>query len=686
MKKIKSRMYQNLSLAALLLGSVSLASAQIADNNLNSFDSTAQLAPNGTPAGHSTGNGTTGGGIWYGTSIVDWDGTQDATGNGGGSAHITSKWGSDQANSDSPFEVYLGGIAWNMGGTPGLPISQYQNVQFDFRWDNSSTMTLDEFNNMSLVPTNYLNYGTTTNFLNAAGQLEVDLAKNYGDAAAIGGTNITSLATNQWVHYTFPINPSTAGEDGSIGILLRPRNYFSTSSHLTNDLVAKFWIDNVFLKGTAGPPPPPVVSIKPISPGLNFVQGSISGEFDRQNIRNLSTTANYGFSGLATAGNPVTYSFTINKWSAPDLTYHIFIDQVAGAGGASASDYNQPDVLIFQIGPNNGGTSIPNTMTAQITWKTNSPNSGTTGTAFSVTNLPISDLVGTWQLKFVSNTSGSVIPPDGTPLPFTIDSGLAANLANPVYVSFGLLPNANTPTLLGESIDIAQISITGGDSLSSITPGVYTDNFLTDSSLDITDKFSLNAHFNASLLFVPSNVNYQVAYTLPASGYVVQANSNLLNSSSWTILPGLATTILPPGMVSLIPNSSLPAGNNAFFRLLQLTATKLQVLLPGEVNAPGTVSGKTGTPAPISGGDSGALVNVTINAVDNNFNIVNRSDTIQLTTTDGQAIVPGNAPLVNGTLTETVDMDTGTWTITATDTSASPPLSPNTSSSFTVSP
>src|ERR1700748_2397212 len=108
MNKIQPRTCRRLAAAAMLLGSLSLASAQTASHYLNTFDSTTDLAPNGSPAGFSNGNGTFGGGIWYGSSTVTWDATQDNTANGGGSAHVQSTWGSDQANADSPYEVYVG--------------------------------------------------------------------------------------------------------------------------------------------------------------------------------------------------------------------------------------------------------------------------------------------------------------------------------------------------------------------------------------------------------------------------------------------------------------------------------------------------------------------------------------------------------------------------------------------------
>ena len=75
--------------------------------------------------------------------------------------------------------------------------------------------------------------------------------------------------------------------------------------------------------------------------------------------------------------------------------------------------------------------------------------------------------------------------------------------------------------------------------------------------------------------------------------------------------------------------------------------TKLQLLVPGETAAPGTASGKNGTPsAQIMGTGFG----VTVNAVDAYWNLVNTvSDTVSLTSSDTSATLPAAAALAAGT-------------------------------------
>ena len=95
------------------------------------------------------------------------------------------------------------------------------------------------------------------------------------------------------------------------------------------------------------------------------------------------------------------------------------------------------------------------------------------------------------------------------------------------------------------------------------------------------------------------------------------------------------------------------------------TFVKLQVLLPGETAAPGTASGKTGTPAPQVVGVS---FDVVVNAVDANWDVVNSGDTVHLASTDTYAVLPVDTALVAGTKTFSVTLKTaGSKTITASD-------------------
>jgi hypothetical protein len=125
----------------------------------------------------------------------------------------------------------------------------------------------------------------------------------------------------------------------------------------------------------------------------------------------------------------------------------------------------------------------------------------------------------------------------------------------------------------------------------------------------------------------------------------------------------------------LVDASEVPSSKQAFFNLVKRTFTKLQVLLPGQVNAPGTVLGYTGTPTTISLGTQGFTpTTITVNAVDATFHIISgATDVVHLTTSDGSAYLPpADVSMVNGTATFTgasgiLFQSTGPQTVTGTD-------------------
>jgi hypothetical protein len=94
--------------------------------------------------------------------------------------------------------------------------------------------------------------------------------------------------------------------------------------------------------------------------------------------------------------------------------------------------------------------------------------------------------------------------------------------------------------------------------------------------------------------------------------------------------------------------------------------TQLQLLVPGETAAPGSASGKSGTP---SSQIVGTSFGVTVNAVDAYWNLIGTvSDMVGLTSSDTSATLPAAAALTAGTANPTVYFNAnGTFTLTASD-------------------
>ena len=94
--------------------------------------------------------------------------------------------------------------------------------------------------------------------------------------------------------------------------------------------------------------------------------------------------------------------------------------------------------------------------------------------------------------------------------------------------------------------------------------------------------------------------------------------------------------------------------------------TRLQVLLPGETAAPGTPTGKTGTPQAQT---AGVPFTVTVRACDNTWATATTvTNAIQFLSTDASATLPSVMQLNNGTLTASVTFNAGgTFTVFAHD-------------------
>src|SRR5207302_988121 len=120
--------------------------------------------------------------------------------------------------------------------------------------------------------------------------------------------------------------------------------------------------------------------------------------------------------------------------------------------------------------------------------------------------------------------------------------------------------------------------------------------------------------------------------------------------------------------------------------------TKLQILLPGEVAAPGTATGKTAATPTAQTAGTAIASGIVVNAVDANWNVVSTATTnVTITSTDSNAAIaddngatPGNLSLVAGTraLSSFTVKTTGAPTVTATDAGAV--LAASTSANVTV--
>jgi hypothetical protein len=295
-------------------------------------------------------------------------------------------------------------------------------------------------------------------------------------------------------------------------------------------------------------------------------------------------------------------------------------------------------------------------------------------------------VLGTWSLTFNNNTNVTLTGPGGASTNFVFTNAVAVtggvtNFGDPLNIFFG--GQANNTALIGQQVVLSGVSVTGNGN-------PVSDNFMTDTPPLNTNLWGIYANDPSTVqLLAPDPGALWVKWTLPDAGFSLQTASSLSSHTSWTSLP-------PPGSAPLagivssgfrsvyVPGADVSSTNQAYFELVKRVASQLQVLLPGETNAPGTATGKIGTPDPQT---AGAPFNLTVNACDATWHIATScGDTLSFTSTDGSAFLPSNTALANGTVTiigDTLFGSSGTWTITATDFTTNA-VAPGTSTPITI--
>ncbi|MFD2874409.1 T9SS type A sorting domain-containing protein [Mucilaginibacter ximonensis] len=219
-------------------------------------------------------------------------------------------------------------------------------------------------------------------------------------------------------------------------------------------------------------------------------------------------------------------------------------------------------------------------------------------------------------------------------------------------------------------------------------------DFPVGATQTLTLKVPTNWQFQAGTGSATGGGNIMVLSTLVTSGSVVVTYTNLVASISNTLtISGLQVqatvrTILASSNITCQTGSGI-AGITTTTNMGSLSQVagafvKMQLLVPGETAAPGTTTGKTGTPNAAS---AGTAFSVTVNAVDANWNVVSVTDNVTLSSTDVNATLPSSTALVNGTKTFTTAVNLRTpgttTTITATDATDGTKTA-NTSPSITV--
>lgn len=613
----------------MLAAGIATTAQAVPDRVISTFDANASGC--GTAWGNATGV---------------FDAGQDNSGNSGGSVYISGDFAADQ-NTTTVFCNEPPSGAWNFQA-PGFNFSDYTHLEFDVKWDTTKTLSIADFNSPPMGGEGGLVIWAT------------DLP-SFNDRPTLGNVSIPAGAATGWAHVSLPINGSIPNIDPSVGIVFKK---WISGEQRTAGGTYGFWIDNVTLKGTDGPPPPPTVSLTKTVPGLGMISAS-GGEYDRQNI----VTAGNNYSWIGASG-PVSYAVQVAKLADndhPNYELHFFFVPGAPDTTRSDPDWHEATVLRWDIGNNATGGGY-----STLRYKTNAVDgNGIYYGAGQLGGPGSASAVGTWTITFNNDTNLTATTPDGSTFSTNLPPDVAALFANPLKFYVGVMPG--NASRVGQMAVVTRIQTTG-------TPGAANlDSQFVGIPLNETD-WTTNAVSSIGITEISTNSAFWMDWTLPAGGFSPQIGGALSGPWASPTMTGFAGG---GAYHSLVMKSNLPAGNAAFFRLIKRTFTKLQVLLPGESNAPDTVTGKTGSPTPIT---AGSIINVTVNAVDDTFHVVDASDTVQLVGSDASILPDGNIGLNGGTGSVGVFFqNAGSFTITASDLT-DPTKTPDTSSSITVNP
>jgi hypothetical protein len=536
-------------------------------------------------------------------------------------------------------------------------LGAYSSISFDIKVNTEVSSNTDiplafwaQYNNDRLEPLS--NDGQVTD-LNAA-----------TDGWGMGLTNASN-----WTHVVIPITPvliaTAAGPVDGFGCYLWYNTGASTPpAHL------EFWIDNMRLTALTAPPPPPTLALENLPrTGLLLDSGLEDATFRHE----IWTVNSVPWEGNSSSGSPMTYSMTIsavpNPALYPNWEANIFL---APNDSFSNPENNGTDVGWLQILDSTNGTA-----TATMHWKTNSAFDysmlyntqfgGAGGTnndlaAGLLGTLTAPSMVGTWSISFTSDTNLTVQGPGGVSTNLSIPEAWLqvwdadAAMGGPVaYAYFG--DDSFTETNQG-LMWLSSVSISGGTSGDGVT-----NTF--DAALDLTTWAAAN---NTTVVSTPSLL---VSWSSPADFYTLEATTALGGTNEWVAVTNNPTVPISIYQVytnvhAIVADTDLPGTNSTFFALFRSVAVGLQVLMPGETNAPGTPTGKIGTPIPQTVGNA---FNVTVNALDFNGNIMTGcSDPVNITSSDPAASGVGVQPLSGGSLTFVFTFGTaGAQTISVAD-------------------
>jgi hypothetical protein len=368
----------------------------------------------------------------------------------------------------------------------------------------------------------------------------------------------------------------------------------------------------------------------------------------------------------------------VSTLTASNVTHSGIVSSVSSAITVAVG---QP-VKLLVLMP--GETAAPGTPTG----KTGTPVAQQAGSAFTVT---VNAVDNYWNL--VSSTHTVALTSSDTYAVLPASASLVAGTN-----SFTITLKTATNSTVTVSDTSGSPLASGVSSLTTVNPGAFAklqalvpgESALPGSA---TGKSGAPLVQTNSLAFVLTVNGVDANWNIVNTNDTIQITSSDLQALLPTNAPlaggtrNFTVTLKTLGVSTLtasnVTHSGIVSSVSSAITVAVGQPVKLLVLMPGETAAPGTPTGKTGTPV---AQQAGSAFTVTVNAVDNYWNLVSSTHTVALTSSDTYAILPASAALVAGTNSFTITLKTATnSTVTASDTSGSP-LASGVSTLTTVNP
>ena len=368
----------------------------------------------------------------------------------------------------------------------------------------------------------------------------------------------------------------------------------------------------------------------------------------------------------ALVGGTKTFSVTLNTAgsstvTASDVSNGAIASNVSPSTTVSHGTFSKLQILVP------GEVASP----GSVSGRTGSPNAQGAGTPFTVT---VNGVDANWNLvntatdaiHIASSDVNATLPANNNLASGTRTFSVTLNTVGSATVTASDVTNGTITANTSPSVSVSAGTLT---KLQILMPGEVAAPGTTTGKTGAPTARTAGSPFNVTVNGVDANWN------VVSSTDVVQITSSDVNATlpaNAALAAGTQTfsvTLKTVGNATVgasdVTNNGITSSTSPSVSVGAGTLTKLQILMPGEVAAPGTPTGKTGVPTARA---AGSPFNVTVNAVDANWNVVSSTDVVQITSSDVNATLPANAALASGTRTFSVTLNTvGSATVGASD-------------------